>query len=293
MPGVAGRRSPPRDRPAGHHRGGVVRRRPGDRRAAAGRRHPRLGGTPGGRAHGGGLGARARRAAGSPDSSHRSGRSDRPARRGARRSAPTRRAVTVAGLLNGVDAALLLALLPLADGHWTGGEAGYGLGDRVLGFGALAAPLLWWLGRSATTRTWLGLVLLALAIGAGAVCARAGLGAAPAGARGRRDGARRGRADRDDPGRRTRQRAGRCARADRQRDGRRRPGRFARRAVAGRDDRRPGLVVLLAATTLAAASTYVGMRRGRAAPVAIPAQRTAPEVVAPAQRPQGIGWRAS
>ena len=82
-----------------------------------------------------------------------------------RRSATTRRAVTRAGLLNGIDAALLLALLPLAARHWSGGQAGFGPATAVLGFGALGAPLLWWLGRSATSRTALGLVLLALTIG--------------------------------------------------------------------------------------------------------------------------------
>jgi MFS family permease len=82
-----------------------------------------------------------------------------------RASAVTRRAVAMAGLLNLVDAALLLGLLPLAGGYWSGGEAGYGPATAVLGFGALAAPLLWWLGRTATSRTRLGLLLFGLTIG--------------------------------------------------------------------------------------------------------------------------------
>jgi MFS transporter len=82
-----------------------------------------------------------------------------------RASVATQGAVAMAGLLNLIDAALLLGLLPLAGSHWSGGEAGYGPATAALGFGALAAPLLWWLGRNATSRTRLGLLLFGLTIG--------------------------------------------------------------------------------------------------------------------------------
>jgi MFS family permease len=81
-----------------------------------------------------------------------------------RASTETVRAVGLAGLLNAVDAALLLALLPLAEGQWGSGETGYGIAAAVLGFGALATPLLWWLGRSAPSRARLGLLLLCVAL---------------------------------------------------------------------------------------------------------------------------------
>ncbi len=82
-----------------------------------------------------------------------------------RASTETVRAVGLAGLLNAVDAALLLALLPLAERHWGSGETGYGIAAAVLGFGALATPLLWWLGRTAPSRARLGLLLLCVALG--------------------------------------------------------------------------------------------------------------------------------
>jgi hypothetical protein len=81
-----------------------------------------------------------------------------------RRSTATRRAVLMAGALNAVDAALLIVLLPLAAGRWSGGETGYGPATAVLGFGALGAPLLWWLGRTAISRTRLGLLLLGASV---------------------------------------------------------------------------------------------------------------------------------
>jgi hypothetical protein len=56
-----------------------------------------------------------------------------------------------------------MVLLPLAGQHWAGG-AGYGPALAVLGFGALGAPLLWWLGRTTASRTRLGLVLFGLTI---------------------------------------------------------------------------------------------------------------------------------
>ena len=77
-----------------------------------------------------------------------------------RASSATVRAVGVAGLLNAVDAALVLALLPLAERLWGNGGTGYGLATGVLGFGALAAPALWRLGSTAGGRARAGLLLL-------------------------------------------------------------------------------------------------------------------------------------
>ena len=82
-----------------------------------------------------------------------------------RGSAPAARAVAVAGLLNAVGAALLLALLPVAHQLWSEGERGYGLATGALGFGALAAPLLWRVGRTPASRARWGLLLLAAGLG--------------------------------------------------------------------------------------------------------------------------------
>ena len=79
----------------------------------------------------------------------------------ARRVGAVRRAVAVVALLNGVLAATGLALLSLADVAW---GRGFGLATGVLGFGALAAPLLWWCGRSSASRTRLGLLAMAVAL---------------------------------------------------------------------------------------------------------------------------------
>jgi MFS family permease len=70
------------------------------------------------------------------------------------------RAVTVAGLLNAVVGALALVLLPLAAMSWSGGDRAFGLATGVLGFGALAAPLLCRLGRTALSRVRWGLLLM-------------------------------------------------------------------------------------------------------------------------------------
>lgn len=74
------------------------------------------------------------------------------------------RAVAVAGLINAVGAAVALALLPVAEEVWSGGGAGYGLAAAMFGFGALAAPALWWLGGSAGGRARLGLGLLGVSL---------------------------------------------------------------------------------------------------------------------------------
>lgn len=81
-----------------------------------------------------------------------------------RTSRAATRAVGVAGLINAVDAALVLALIPLAEAHWHGGASGYGLAAGMFGFGALAAPALWRLGATTTTRSRLGLVVLGAAL---------------------------------------------------------------------------------------------------------------------------------
>jgi MFS family permease len=81
-----------------------------------------------------------------------------------RGSASATRAVGVAGLINAVGAALLLALLPLAEDAWRGGEAQYGLAAGMFGFGALAAPALWRLGSSTGSRQRRGLLLLGVGL---------------------------------------------------------------------------------------------------------------------------------
>ncbi len=80
------------------------------------------------------------------------------------RTRAVRRSVAAVALLNAVDSAVALALLPLATLGWRDGGAGYGLATGLLGFGALGAPLLWWLGSSAHARARLGLVLLGVAL---------------------------------------------------------------------------------------------------------------------------------
>ena len=75
-------------------------------------------------------------------------------------------AVAVVALLNLVIGACSLLLLPIAEDVWHKGAGGYGLATGWLGFGALAAPLLWWLGRSAASRRRRGLVVLGLSLAA-------------------------------------------------------------------------------------------------------------------------------
>ncbi len=79
----------------------------------------------------------------------------------ARTSEGVTRAILTVALLNAVLAATGLALLPLAADRWAGG---YGTAVAVLGFGALAAPLLSRLGGPAPARTRSGLLLLAAAL---------------------------------------------------------------------------------------------------------------------------------
>jgi MFS family permease len=77
-----------------------------------------------------------------------------------RASSSARRAIGVAGLLNAVDAVLVLALLPVTAELWHEAGSSYGLATGMLGFGAVAAPLLWRLGSSARGRARWGLLLL-------------------------------------------------------------------------------------------------------------------------------------
>jgi MFS family permease len=82
--------------------------------------------------------------------------------RTARRGPGVPRAIVTVALLNGVLAAVGLTLLPLAAAGW--GPTGFGVATGVLGFGALAAPLLWWFGRTSLRRARAGLLLLAFAL---------------------------------------------------------------------------------------------------------------------------------
>ena len=82
----------------------------------------------------------------------------------ARRCAGVARAIGTVAVLNAVLAAAGLALLPLATGLWRGGDSAYGVATGVLGFGGLAAPLLWWCRGPSTRRTRWGLLLMAVAL---------------------------------------------------------------------------------------------------------------------------------
>lgn len=77
----------------------------------------------------------------------------------AARCAGVPRAIGTVSWLNAVDAGVGLALLPLASDVWGGG---YGIATAMLGFGALGAPLLARLGRTAASRTRLGMVALSV-----------------------------------------------------------------------------------------------------------------------------------
>ena len=81
-----------------------------------------------------------------------------------RRSPDARRAIAVMALVNLVGAVAALALLPLALDAWSAGVTGYGVATGVLGFAALAAPLLRHLGRTPQQALRRGLVLLGLGL---------------------------------------------------------------------------------------------------------------------------------
>jgi hypothetical protein len=75
------------------------------------------------------------------------------------------RAVAIVAGLNAVLAAAALGLLPLALQQWDGGTGDFGLATAALGFGALAAPVLYRLApglRAAAALTATGLVAVAL-----------------------------------------------------------------------------------------------------------------------------------
>lgn len=80
-----------------------------------------------------------------------------------RRSLSVRGAIAAICVMNLVDAALLVALVPIADARW-GSPSAYGEATAAFGFGALAAPLLFWLGRSATRQVHWGMALVAAAL---------------------------------------------------------------------------------------------------------------------------------
>ncbi len=69
-------------------------------------------------------------------------------------------ALAVVALLNLAGGAAGVALLPMAENVWGAGSRGFGLATACLGFGALGAPLLWWLRGSAVRRRRLGLCLV-------------------------------------------------------------------------------------------------------------------------------------
>ncbi|MEP7089485.1 MAG: MFS transporter [Nocardioidaceae bacterium] len=96
-----------------------------------------------------------------------------------RRSRVASRAVGVLGLLNAVDAVLVLGLLPVAARLWHDDAGGYGLATGMLGFGALGAPLLWRLGSSASGRARGGLLLLGAALAALAATGSVGAAVLP------------------------------------------------------------------------------------------------------------------
>ena len=73
-------------------------------------------------------------------------------------------ALAAAGLLNFVESAAAMALLPLTREVWHQGDAGFGVATAWLGFGALAAPLLWWVHGSPRGRRSWGLGVLGLAV---------------------------------------------------------------------------------------------------------------------------------
>jgi MFS family permease len=81
-----------------------------------------------------------------------------------RRTPVVASALAAAGLLNLVESATAVTLLPLTREAWHQGDAGFGVATAWLGFGALAAPLLWWMrGSERSRRTW-GLVVLGFAV---------------------------------------------------------------------------------------------------------------------------------
>ncbi len=94
-------------------------------------------------------------------------------------------ALAAAGLINIVTAATAVALLPLAQEVWRQGDHGFGMATAIFGFGALGAPLLWWIrGSERARRSWglavLGLAVVWVAVSPGPVAALPVLGIAGA-----------------------------------------------------------------------------------------------------------------
>jgi MFS family permease len=78
-------------------------------------------------------------------------------------------ALVAAGLVNVVTSATAVALLPLTHDVWGQGDGAFGVATAWFGFGALAAPALWWVrGRASARRLWglaaVGLAVLAVAL---------------------------------------------------------------------------------------------------------------------------------
>jgi MFS family permease len=73
-------------------------------------------------------------------------------------------ALGAGGLVNVVAAATAVALLPLTQDTWGQPAAGFGVATAWLGFGALAAPLLWWVPGAARSRGRWGLAVIGLAV---------------------------------------------------------------------------------------------------------------------------------
>ena len=98
------------------------------------------------------IGLPAPQGAGSPEAAY-------GVRSALRRSPALRGAIVAAAAVNAVLAAVGVALLPLAGEAWQSGGTTYGLATGVLGFGALAGPLLTRIGGTDRARVRGGLVL--------------------------------------------------------------------------------------------------------------------------------------
>lgn len=81
-----------------------------------------------------------------------------------RHPGPVRTAFMVMALINAVLAAIGIALLPLAHAAWHTAPQAYGTALAVLGFGALAGPILRGVGRADTARMGRCLGLLGLSV---------------------------------------------------------------------------------------------------------------------------------
>ncbi len=80
-----------------------------------------------------------------------------------RASARVRGAIAAVCMVNFVGSAMVVALVVMAPQRW-GGDGAYGMTTAAFGFGALGAPLLWWLGRSPVRRVHAGMTGFAVAL---------------------------------------------------------------------------------------------------------------------------------